>query len=53
MPEKDKHVHKFVKPKTEKSVVSGKNTMAIDTLLQRVCKCGKVETYDLVRKKTI
>lgn len=58
---KQAHVHDF-KPKDEKVLVAqyrvedGKtkyiNTTGADILKQRVCKCGKVETFDLKRQKT-
>lgn len=56
---KEEHVHKFDRVTTKVPVHNyviekGKPVKdlitAADTLMQFVCECGKVETYDLKRK---
>lgn len=55
------HVHKFKNVETESPLNDeawqlGENfpsqpvTASVDILKQRVCKCGKTETYDLERR---
>jgi hypothetical protein len=46
-----KHVCKFDTPKQIKVIIASKKSkMAIDTLKQHACSCGKTITYDLERE---
>ncbi len=49
-PKTEPHIHKYEELVEQKVLLSAGSKTAQDTLKQRKCKCGKVETYDLERR---